>query len=70
VTVAAGTTVIWRNGGGGEVQHNVVAEDSSFATGDIGPGNTYTHMFSAPGRFPYVCTYHVPQGMTGEIIVE
>jgi plastocyanin len=70
VTVAAGTTVVWQNRGGGEVQHNVVAEDSSFASADVGPGNTFTYTFSVPGRFGYVCTYHVPQGMTGEIIVE
>lgn len=70
VTVAAETTVIWQNRGGDEVQHNVVAEDSSFASGDVGPGNTFTHVFTTRGRFAYVCTYHVPQGMTAEIIVE
>ena len=69
-TVAAGTTVVRQNRGGGEVQHNVVAEDSSFASGDVGPGNTFMHLFNTPRRFAYVCAYHVPQGMTGEVIVE
>src|SRR5262249_39017462 len=70
VTVHMGTTVIWHNRGGGENQHNVEAQDSSFRSGDINPGNTFAHTFGAPGRYPYVCSYHVPQGMTGEVIVE
>jgi plastocyanin len=70
VTIAVGTVVVWHNRGGGENQHNVVAEDSSFASGDISPGNTFVHSFSSPGRYPYACTYHIPQGMTGEVVVE
>ena len=70
ITVRVGTMVVWHNRGGGENQHNVVAEDSSYRSGDISPGSTFTHTFSAPGRYAYVCSYHVPQGMTGEVIVE
>jgi plastocyanin len=70
VTVRAGTTVVWHNRGGGENQHNVEAEDSSFRSGDVSSGNTFAHTCSAPGRYAYVCSYHVPQGMTGEVIVE
>jgi hypothetical protein len=49
--VRVGTTVVWHNRGGGENQHNVVADDSSFRSGDISPGLTFAHTFSAPGRY-------------------
>src|ERR1700687_1698020 len=43
VMVRVGTRVVWHNRGGGENQHNVEAEDSSFRSGDISPGLTFAH---------------------------
>src|SRR5215471_4289622 len=53
ITVRVGTVVVWHNRGGGENQHNVLAEDSSYRSGDISPGSTFMHTFSTPGRYAY-----------------
>jgi plastocyanin len=66
LTVAAGTTVIWTNRD--EEPHTVVANDGSFRSPGMGTGATYSHTFSAPGTFEYVCSIH-PM-MRGTVVVK
>ncbi len=65
-TVTKGTTVTWRNLGGSA--HTVTSDDgTSFDSGSLAPGATFTHTFNTSGSFPYNCIFH--SGMTGTIIV-
>jgi plastocyanin len=65
VEIAAGTTVIWVNNG--QVAHTVTAEDGSFESGSIEPGQSKSITFSRPGNFPFHCTPH--PFMRGLIVV-
>ena len=57
VSVATGQTVTWTNGG--VVAHTVTADDgSSFDSGSMAPGATFTFTPSAAGTFAYHCTFH------------
>jgi plastocyanin len=67
ITIAAGTTVLWKDVQG---THDMVAEDRSFASAVLFEGGTYSHTFTSPGRYRYVCTLHVGAGMWAEIDVE
>ena len=46
VTVAVGTTVTWENQDG--MSHNVIADDGSFKSPDLGPGKTFSVTFEKP----------------------
>ena len=63
--VAAGTTVVWTNGG--QVTHSVTAEDGSFDSGQIEPGERRAITFSRPGTYSFHCTPH--PFMRGEVVV-
>ena len=68
ITVKAGATVTWRNVG---VQtHDVNADDGSFKSGNLEPGDSFSYTFTTPGRFKYFCIPHAGDGMTGEVVVE
>ncbi|MGD9712091.1 MAG: multicopper oxidase domain-containing protein [Thermomicrobiales bacterium] len=67
VTVATGTTVTFVNNGGN--WHSVLGGGGSIKSGQIGSGQTFTHTFDAAGTYKVVCTQHLRQGMTAEIIV-
>jgi len=56
LTVASGTTVTWTNTD--NTTHTVTADDAGFDSGDIAPGATFSHKFTAAGTFPYHCKYH------------
>ena len=66
VHVRTGTRVRWVNGE--QVQHSVTADDGSFDSGLIEPGQTYERVFDRPGSYAYHCTPH--PFMTGRVIVE
>jgi plastocyanin len=66
VTVAPGTTVEWDNDDG--ARHTVTATDKSFDSGDLKPGQKWSHVFTTPGTFAYSCTQH-PE-MTGTVTVK
>lgn len=72
IEVAPGTTVYWEwSGHGGE--HNVVALDGAFDSGEPFEANTgtiYKHTFDETGTYPYVCEPHRERGMKGVIVVE
>ena len=55
VVVGVNNTVVFLNQD--SVVHTVTATDGSFDSGDIHPGMTFIHTFSA-GTFSYHCTYH------------
>nr|AUN36833.1 plastocyanin/azurin family copper binding protein [uncultured bacterium] len=63
--IAAGTTIVWTNHG--QVIHTVSADDGSFDSGDIEPGERRGITFSRAGTFPFHCTPH--PFMKGEVVV-
>lgn len=77
LTVTAGTTVTWTNND--SAVHNVVSADgiglnanptSTFNSGSMNPGATFSFTFSKPGTYFYVCTIHktIP-AMHAEVVV-
>jgi plastocyanin len=54
--VTAGTTVTWTNNDA--TAHTVTADDGSFDSGNIAPGQSFTHTFSNMGTVNYHCTIH------------
>lgn len=83
IVVNAGETVVWRNSS--EVTHNVVADPgravyaidvklpsgaNPFGSGYLQPGQPFSHTFTVPGIYRYVCTLHETSGMKGVVIVK
>lgn len=65
VTIAAGTTVTWRNDS--DRPHTVTADDGSFDSGRLDPGETFSFTFAAPGVFAYQCGFHPDMQGTIEV---
>jgi len=65
ITVPVGATVTWVNRHA--ANHNVVADDGTFASPLFGRGESYSFAFTDPGEYPYICTIH--PAMRGTIIV-
>jgi plastocyanin len=65
VAVEPGSTITWTNQGA--VPHTVTADDGSFDSGVLNPGDSYTVTFSGQGTLTYHCTLH-PE-MTGSVTV-
>ena len=63
VRLVAGGTVTWRHNG--VAPHTVTAEDSSFDSGLVRAGGTFSHRFDRAGTFRYVCAFH--PGMAGTV---
>jgi plastocyanin len=63
--VAAGTRVSWVNDD--PTEHTVTAEDGSFDSGPIAPGEGYAVRFADAGEYPYACAIH--PDMRGTIMV-
>lgn len=63
--IPAGATVRWTNED--PIPHTATADDGSFDTGVIEPGQTGSQTFTEPGRFSYFCAFH-PQ-MQATIVV-
>lgn len=66
VTVKVGDAVRWLNED--EHDHTVVADDASFKSDNISPGESYTFTFKKAGKYSYTCTYH-PR-MKGTVVVK
>ena len=66
LTVDAGTAVTWTNADG--PPHTATADDGSFDSGRLEPGDSYSETFDEPGTYAYHCEIH-PR-MTGTIVVE
>jgi plastocyanin len=67
VTIRAGDTVTWENRG--QVTHNAVADDGSWRSGNLRPGQSYSRRFDSPGEYAYICSLHTAEEMTGKVIV-
>jgi plastocyanin len=52
VSLNHGDSITWKNTDS-KSNHQVVANDGSFASPILGPGKTWTHTFNAGGTFPY-----------------
>lgn len=66
VTVKAGTKLVFTNNDA--VGHTATADDGTFDTGVIQPGQTEEVTLNTPGTYTYHCTLH--PNMTGTIVVE
>jgi plastocyanin len=82
VTIPVGATVQWRNS---SIETHTVTDDpaaakdpahaslpagaQAFDSGPLKPGQTYSHTFTAPGRYSYFCRPHEAHGMLGAIVV-
>src|SRR4051794_30997151 len=65
LTVPAGTTVTWTNAG--SRPHTVTADDGSFDSGRLDPGEQFSQTFDQAGTFTYHCGFH--PDMQGSIVV-
>lgn len=65
LTVPAGTTVTWTNDGNAD--HTVTADDGSFDSGRLDPGEQFSVTFDTPGEYAYHCGFHAQ--MQGMIVV-
>lgn len=65
VVIGKNNTVTWVNND--IAPHTVTADDGSFNSGNMNPGDTWTHVFTTPGTYTYHCIYH--PWMHGTIIV-
>ena len=82
LTVAKGTTVIWRNSS--QTVHTVTDDPDKASnkadaalpsgaqpwdSGNLNPGQMFSHTFDTPGTYKYFCIPHEAAGMTGTIVV-
>ena len=72
VTVAAGSTLVWRNDGRND--HNIVAVDKTpfhVDTAQFEPKASYEYVAKAPGTYRYYCSIHgtADKGMIGTVQV-
>ena len=65
ITVAPGTAVVWKNQD--DDPHTVTADDGAFDSKGLGQGDTFRHVFTKPGKYPYHCSAH--PYMKGTVIV-
>ena len=66
LTVAAGTTVTWKNEDG-EV-HRVQDDHNGFSSAALDTDDSFSHTFATPGVYHYICSIH--PYMVGEIVVK
>lgn len=71
ITVAVGGSVTWQISQG-ENNHDVVSTDALFRSNSpMTRGvDVFSFTFTKPGEYRYVCSYHIPQGMIGKVVVK
>jgi plastocyanin len=69
VRIPVGWTAEWTNEG--RSTHDVTADDGSFASAELGPGEAFAETFATEGAYPYFCSIHGSpgSGMTGLVVV-
>ena len=67
LNVSLGTTVIWVNQD--TVEHTVTADDGSFDSETLQPGQYFAHTFNEAGDNTYYCAIHGRQSMSGAVSV-
>ncbi len=65
ITVTPGTRVVWVNRD--QVAHTSTSDGGLWDSGLLGPGESWSHVFSETGDFPFHCTPH--PFMTGVVVV-
>ncbi len=68
--LSPGGGLSWRNDG--VEQHTITADDDSFDSGVLDPGQTFQLTFDTPGTYPYYCLLHGGpngDGMAGVVVV-
>ncbi|HKW75146.1 MAG TPA: copper-containing nitrite reductase [Terriglobales bacterium] len=83
IVIQAGQKIVWKNSS--QAIHNVIADASKtpsardvrlpagakpFSSTYIQPGQSFSHVFTRPGVYHYVCTLHAQSGMKGTIVVK
>ncbi len=63
LTVAAGTTVVWKNED--SAPHTVTAADGSWTSDTLNNGDSFQQTFDTPGTFTYYCKFHGNADGTG-----
>jgi len=66
VVIGINNTVVWNNDD--TAPHTVTANDGSFSSGNLNPGDSYSFTFTTPGTYAYHCSYH--SWMKGIVIVK
>jgi plastocyanin len=66
LTIGVGTTVTWVNHDSD--LHTVTSSQGLFASPGLDSGDTFAHLFTTPGTYPYFCALH--PHMKGTIIVQ
>jgi len=66
IVIGVNNTVVWTNDD--SVPHTVTANDGSFSSGNLNPGDSYSFTFTTPGTYSYHCSYH--SWMKGTVKVE
>lgn len=61
--VPVGSTITWTNAG--DAEHSATADDGSWDTGLIGPGEQASITFDTPGVYTYYCILHGAPGGIG-----
>ena len=56
ITVAAGTTVVWKNLDG--EPHTVVSADGLFRSQALDQDDSFRFTFEKPGTYRYICSIH------------
>lgn len=64
VTVEAGTKVVFKNTS--ELPHTATADDGSFDTGMVGPGESTSVVVKKAGQIPFHCQFHGAAGGVGQ----
>jgi plastocyanin len=67
ITVSPGTTVTWLNRD--DIPHTVTdaADAKAFKSAPLDTGDSFSHLFAAPGTYHYFCSLHAH--MQGTIVV-
>ena len=63
IEVSSGTTITWTNDG--STPHTVTADNGSFESGNLDPGDSFEQTFTEAGSYSYYCDYHGDEGGTG-----
>ncbi|MET7620396.1 cupredoxin family copper-binding protein [Streptomyces sp. NPDC005408] len=68
LTITAGSTVTWTNQDTAPHDVKTTSGPHSFHSPMLDKGGSWSHTFTSPGTYGYLCTVH--PGMTGQLIVK
>jgi plastocyanin len=69
VSIAAGSTIHWANNSGSVHTSTGDTPLALWDSGTVNNGGSFDFVFTAGGKYPYHCTFHVGLGMTGTVSV-